>query len=90
MPVPDALLLKLMLLPVHADWLIGCVPIEAGLLTVKIAAFEVSPLGSQVEMTTRYWLLLLVPVMADNDSVAVLAPLMSVQVVPPSVLTCHW
>ena len=42
-------------------------------------------------MTTRYWLLLLVPVMADNDSVAVLAPLMlSPGGCLSSVLTCHW
>ena len=67
----------------------GCVDIDGNAFTVKVATEEV--IGPQGEVTTiRYWLLFIVVVTADSVRLLVVAPAMSVNVVPPFVLTCHW
>ena len=57
--------------------------------TVSVAAVEVT-LPEALVTTTLYWLLFIVTVTALNVSVAVVtAGEISVNVVPPLVLTCH-
>ena len=62
--------------------------------TVSVAAFDVvvlagRPVSVLVTMTWNF-LLLSVPLSAAVVYDALVAPLMSVQLEPPSVLTCHW
>ena len=77
------------LLPEHTVPSAGCVVMLAGLLTVNIAALELV-LPQTDDATQRYLLPFMEAVTAVRSNVALVAPLILVQLVPPSVLTCHW
>src|SRR5437660_524409 len=65
----------------------GLVMVAPLLVTVSVAALLVAEPAELVK-TARYWK----PLNEDdavNDSVALVAPLMSLKLVPPSLLTCH-
>lgn len=74
---------------VQALVLDGCETIEAALLTVNVTLDDVSPAGPQLDITTWYWLLFCPAATLFNVSVEVVSPARSVNVAPPSVLTCH-
>ena len=57
--------------------------------TVNAALLLVSGAG-QPFIITRYWFPFIAPVTAVRLSVADVAPAISVKLVPPLVLTCHW
>ena len=70
------------------SWFGPTVAVVGEEVTVSVAAFEfvVPPLFVN---TARYWLLFW-DMFDVNDRVVFVAPLISVQVEPPFVLTCHW
>lgn len=89
MDVPVAVTEKVALLPVQTVIFTGWVVIAALLFTVSVAALEFKEVALQLETARRYWLLFIEAVTAVKVKVVVVAPGTFVQVIPPSVLTCH-
>ena len=74
----------------HTVTFTGCVVILDAVVTVSVAAWLFTELGQVLLATTRYWLPLIAGVTAVRVKVALVAPVIFVQVPPPLVLTCHW
>ncbi len=85
--LPEAAAVKLALVPLQAVVFVGSVVTTGGVLTVSVAAVVFVEPQTSVK-TARYWLLLSAPV-AVNESVVEVAPGTLLNVVPPSVETCH-
>jgi hypothetical protein len=87
--VPVAVRVKLAVLPAHTVCAVGWAVIAGAVFTVKVAAEEVT-LGGHVPLsTTRYCLPLSPDTVAAVVKLAEVAPLISLNVVPASVLNCH-
>ena len=87
--VPLAAARKVAVRPAFTDWLAGCVVTADGMVTFSVAAFVVAVPGPLVKIA-RYLLPLSPLTVAGVVYVVVVAPVTVVQVVPPSVDTCHW
>ena len=87
--LPVAVTLKVALFPAHTVALAGCEEITVKSVTDNTAALEVKLEGQALLTITLYLLLFIVAVTALKFRVAVIAPGIFVNVLPPSVLTCH-
>ena len=86
-PVPAAV--NVTVAPLVTVWLVGLPVITGADNTVRVAA-ELLVEPAVVENTARYWLPLYVLVVSGVVYVVLVAPPISLQLEPPSVLSCHF
>jgi hypothetical protein len=75
--------------PLHTVTFTGCEEITGTSVTDKTAADEVTPDGQALLNITLYWLPFIAAVAGFKFKTALVAPGISVNVLPPFVLTCH-
>jgi hypothetical protein len=86
--LPEAAAVKLTVEPTHIVWLDGDVVTIGGVLTDNVAAAE-STLLRQALLNLARYCLPLSEALVVTFNVELVAPLMSVKIPPPSMLTCH-
>lgn len=89
-PAPVAFMVNRVLLPGHTLLPVGWAVILAVLFTDNTAAADVTVAGQAVlETVSRYLLLFIDAVIPVRVNVEAVSPGKSINVTPPSVLTCH-